>query len=164
MAKRLAREWRLKFYLNAYHYITINGTRGETHPHTWEFIVHFRIPNRSFVPFYEFENGIAAFLEPYNGQVLNETDTFRDVLPTLEGIVETFLPQFDRILTQAGGQLISVEGSESPTRAFIVRVLDEGAEPNEDVEPGAGAVETADSNRPVDDEDRVDELIHEALK
>lgn len=163
MAKRLAREWRLKFYLNAYHYITINGSRGETHPHTWEFVVHFRIPNRSFVPFYEFENGIAAFLEPFNGQVLNETDTFRDVLPTLEGIVETFLPQFDRILTEAGGQLLSVEGSESPTRTFIMRVLDEAPGADEGARLGTDGG-TTESDRPVDDEDMVDELIHEALK
>lgn len=163
MAKRLAREWRLKFYLNAYHYITINGSRGETHPHTWEFVVHFRIPSRSFVPFYEFENGIAAFLKPFNGQVLNETDTFRDVLPTLEGIVETFLPQFDRILTEAGGQLLSVEGSESPTRTFIMRVLDEAAGADEGARPGTDGG-TTESDRPVDDEDMVDELIHEALK
>ncbi len=163
MAKRLAREWRLKFYLNAYHYITINGSRGETHPHTWEFVVHFRIPSRSFVPFYEFENGIAAFLEPFNGQVLNETDTFRDVLPTLEGIVETFLPQFDRILTEAGGQLLSVEGSESPTRTFIMRVLDEAPGADEGARLGTDGG-TTESDRPVDDEDMVDELIHEALK
>lgn len=144
MAKRMVRELRLKFYLNAYHYITIKGERGETHPHTWEFVVSFRIPDASFVPFYEFERGIAAFLEPYDGKVLNETDTFRDVLPTLEGIVETFLPEFDRILSAVGGRLLSVEGSESPTRTYVLRVLDDDG--------------------PASDEDVVDELIGEALR
>ena len=42
MAVRLYREYRLKFYLNAKHYIIINGHKGETHPHTWEFTLSIR--------------------------------------------------------------------------------------------------------------------------
>lgn len=44
MAVRLYREYRLKFYLNAKHYIIINGHKGETHPHTWEFTLSIRYP------------------------------------------------------------------------------------------------------------------------
>lgn len=36
MALQLNRTYRFKFYLNANHYIIINGVEGETHPHTWE--------------------------------------------------------------------------------------------------------------------------------
>ena len=37
------REYKFKFYLNANHYIIIDGKEGEQHPHTWEFMVHIRM-------------------------------------------------------------------------------------------------------------------------
>ena len=40
MATRLYREYKFKFYLNANHYIIINGKNGQTHPHTWEFVFY----------------------------------------------------------------------------------------------------------------------------
>lgn len=163
MARRLVREWELKFYLNSYHYITIKGSKGETHPHTWELTVRFRVSDSTFVPYYEFEKDIQAFLEPFDGALLNETETFRDVLPTLEGVVETFLPEFDRIISAAGGELVSVSGSESPTRMYTVYVTDDrpaaGGGMADAADGGDGATGRAD-----DDDHLVDELINEALK
>ena len=43
MALQLNRTYRFKFYLNANHYIIINGVEGETHPHTWEFTIDIMI-------------------------------------------------------------------------------------------------------------------------
>ena len=33
------REYQFKFYLNANHFIIIDGKEGKRHPHTWEFII-----------------------------------------------------------------------------------------------------------------------------
>ena len=38
----LYRDYRIKVYLNARHYIFINGKQGQTHPHTWEFVLYMR--------------------------------------------------------------------------------------------------------------------------
>ncbi|MCH4053328.1 MAG: 6-carboxytetrahydropterin synthase [Atopobiaceae bacterium] len=167
MARRLVREWGLKFYLNSYHYITIKGNKGETHPHTWELTVRFRVSDSAFVPYYEFEKDIQAFIEPFNGALLNETDTFRDVLPTLEGVVETFLPEFDRIISDAGGELLSVSGSESPTRMYTVHVVDDDLVAGGDSGDGRDGGDDGNGGNgdgPADDEHLVDELINEALQ
>ena len=34
MSSKIFREYKFKFYLNANHYIIINGKEGETHPDT----------------------------------------------------------------------------------------------------------------------------------
>ena len=60
MALNYYREYRLKFYLNARHYIILNGQRGEVHPHTWEFALHIRFGRGSFVEFHKFENGMCS--------------------------------------------------------------------------------------------------------
>ena len=39
MTNTTFREYKFKFYLNANHFIVINGKEGEVHPHTWEFMV-----------------------------------------------------------------------------------------------------------------------------
>ena len=70
MASRLNRVYRFKFYLNANHFIIINGVEGETHPHTWEFTVDILIDNDEFVQFTEYENAINEFLDKYQNQVM----------------------------------------------------------------------------------------------
>lgn len=35
MTNTTFREYKFKFYLNANHFIVINGKEGEVHPHTW---------------------------------------------------------------------------------------------------------------------------------
>ena len=55
MATRLYREYKFKFYLNANHYIIINGKNGQTHPHTWEFVFYIMKSEGEFVLFNKFE-------------------------------------------------------------------------------------------------------------
>ena len=52
---RLFREYRLKFYLNANHFVIINNKKGETHPHTWEFTLNILVGRESFVEFFRFD-------------------------------------------------------------------------------------------------------------
>ena len=50
MALEIFNEYKFKFYLNANHYIIIDGKEGEQHPHTWEFMVHIRMNGQKFAP------------------------------------------------------------------------------------------------------------------
>ena len=70
---------------------------------------------------------INAYLEGFQDTVLNDTPTFAQKQPTLEGIVEAFAAEFDRIVCEKGGSLRSVEGSEGPTRSYIVYIDDDSA-------------------------------------
>ena len=118
--KQLFREYRFKFYLNMNHYIIINGAEGQLHPHTWEFTFLVIKEKSDFVQFNVFERLIEDYLETYQGRVLNEMDPFQTLVPTLENVTDCFSEDIRKILKEHGGELISTESSETPTRSYII--------------------------------------------
>ena len=122
MSFSLKREYRLKFYLNAQHYFVDSktGKKGETHPHTWEYCLNVAVSEQNFTPFYVFERGVEDYLAPYQNQVMNDCAPFDVILPTLESMTEQFAKDFYRIVDAQGGRLLRLEGSEGPTRSYIV--------------------------------------------
>lgn len=122
MPVRSYREYRLKFYLNASHYIVINDRRGEVHPHTWEFTLNIRFGRGSFVEFNVFEKGIEAYLQPFQNTVINEREPFDTITPTVENMVDVFAKEFYRLIHEIGGVLTQVEASETPTRSYVLNL------------------------------------------
>lgn len=126
MAIQIYREYRLKFYLNARHYIIIEGNKGEVHPHTWEFTLNIRFGRGAFTEFNTFERGINDYLAPFQNTTLNEVPPFDAVLPTLESMTDHFAEEFRKIIHDINGILVRVEASETPTRSYIVNIEDSG--------------------------------------
>ena len=124
MSLSLKHEYRLKFYLNAQHYFVnaTTGEKGDTHPHTWEFCLSIAVSQQDITPFYVFERGVNEYLAPYQNQVMNDCAPFDMILPTLESMTEQFTKDFYEIIDAQGGALMRVEGSEGPTRSYIVTV------------------------------------------
>ncbi len=120
MRNRLLCKYKFKFYLNASHYIIINGKKGEAHPHTWEFILDVVLPNSEFVQFSVYERTIEAFFATYQNQTMNDIEPFDAIIPTLENMVEYFGGAIAKRLREVDGQLEQIEGSETPTRSFII--------------------------------------------
>lgn len=118
----LQREYRLKFYLNARHYIIINGEKGEVHPHTWEFALRIKFGQEGFVVFSTFEKGIEEYLSKYQNQVMNDIDPFDSIMPTLENMADFFSKEFYDVIRKIGGQLVMVEASETPTRSYVLNL------------------------------------------
>lgn len=127
---KIFREYRLKFYLNARHYIIIGDKKGETHPHTWEFALTILIRRKEFVQFNIFEAKINEYFEQYQDKILNDIEPFDSILPTLENMVDYFTGKFHGIIKSIGGELICVEGSEGPSRSYILDLRGE----NESIE------------------------------
>jgi 6-pyruvoyltetrahydropterin/6-carboxytetrahydropterin synthase len=125
MDAKIFREYRLKFYLNARHYIIIKDNRSDTHPHTWEFALTILVRRKEFVEFKTFEQKINAFLEVYQDRILNELAPFDSILPTLENMVDYFTKKFVPLIREVGGELLCVEGSEGPSRTYIVDLRDQ---------------------------------------
>ncbi len=113
------REYRFKLYLNANHFVIFNGEKGESHPHTWEFVVEVLVNKDQFVKFIDFETAIDNFLEPYQNKLINDIAPFDTVIPTLENMLDYFAPQFYECIKKLDGLLIKVEASETPTRTCI---------------------------------------------
>ncbi len=124
MTTKLYREYKFKFYLNANHYIIINGKDGQTHPHTWEFVFYIIKSEGEFVLFNKFEKAIEEYLEKYQGRILNELPPFDTMVPTLENITDYFCVEIRGIIRTLGGELAVMESSETPTRSYIIDLRD----------------------------------------
>lgn len=114
------REYKLKFYLNAEHYVILNDKRGELHPHTWEISLHFGMPRAIFLEFTDIEKNIELYLGQYQNKVLNNTKPFDHIVPTLENMTDCFAEDCANIIEQLGGILYSIETAETPTRTYCV--------------------------------------------
>lgn len=116
----LYREYRFKFYLNANHYIIINGKAGQNHPHTWEFVVQILVDNDKFIQFDQFETSIDEYFDKYQNKVMNDIPPFDHTVPTLENIADYFIYDIREIVHNLGGTLMKMECSETPTRAYVI--------------------------------------------
>lgn len=120
MNNDIYREYRFKFYLNANHFIVIDGQEGQRHPHTWEFMVNIAIDRREFVQFNDYEKAIERYFEKYQNRVMNEVPPFDRIVPTLENMAEYFVNEIKEIVQKLGGQLMQLECSETPTRSYVI--------------------------------------------
>ncbi len=120
MRNKLLCKYKFKFYLNASHFIVINGKQGEAHPHTWEFILDVVLPNSEFVQFSVYERIIESYFATYQNRTINDVEPFDTIIPTLENMVEYFGEAIRERIREAGGQLEQIEGSETPTRSYII--------------------------------------------
>ncbi|MCR4840638.1 MAG: 6-carboxytetrahydropterin synthase [Lachnospiraceae bacterium] len=118
----MTREYRLKFYLNARHYIIIGGTKGEVHPHTWEFALRIKFGKDEFAPFSTFEKGVEDFFNTYQNQVMNDIPPFDSVTPTLENIADYFAKELYEVIDNVGGRLVRLEAAETPTRSYMLNL------------------------------------------
>lgn len=122
MNNDLYREYRFKFYLNANHFIIIDGKEGQTHPHTWEFIVSIAIDKNEFVQFDSYERAIEEYFKQYQNTVINTKKPFNLIIPTLENMAEYFVEKLQDIVKEMGGQLMQLEMSETPTRSYVLNL------------------------------------------
>ena len=120
MNNTMYREYKFKFYLNANHYIIIDGREGQCHPHTWEFMVDIVMNNEEFVQFDAYEKAIDEYFNQYQNRVINEIPPFDHIIPTLENMSDYFVHDIRRIVKNLGGELIKMESSETPTRSYII--------------------------------------------
>ncbi len=122
MGFSFSRAYIFKFYLNANHFITINGKVGETHPHTWEFACEIALDTSEFVQFDQIEHAIDQYFDQYQNATLNEFEPFDEVNPTLENISEYFIEKIAAVVEEQGGHLLKMESSETPTRSYVLTV------------------------------------------
>lgn len=119
------RQYKFKFYLNARHYIYHNGQKGELHPHSWEIVLYMVKARGGFVSFGELEHKIGDYFSKYNEKTINEIKPFDVVNPTLENVAEFFKDEISGILNSFGWILIMMEMSETPSRTYVINLLDD---------------------------------------
>lgn len=110
--------YRLTFFVNATHTVTINGTASSHHPHTFEINCYIR--SSQFIPFEEMENQVNNVLTPINNANLNELSVFKERVPTLENITRYLNAEITQALKELGCTLVQIEVAESPVGSFII--------------------------------------------
>lgn len=119
------KQYKFKFYLNASHSVVFNGIFGENHPNTWEITVITLKMKDNFLEFKILENKINDFLNPFQDSVLNYLKPFDTINPSMENICEYFKENIEKIMSEEGWLLLSIELSESPTRSYVINVLED---------------------------------------
>ena len=139
----MRRIYQFKFYLNASHYVIFDGRRGETHPHTWEFTTKIQLLKDELVPFKVYEDAINEVFAPYQNKELNGLDPFDSIIPSLESLVEVFGERVKAVVSKLDGVLVEFEGSETPTRSYLLTYEEQLGHVSG--EAGSGEVATAGS-------------------
>ncbi len=118
------RQYTFTFYLNTSHAIYIGGKRGQIHPHTWEITLHLLYMQESFIAFHKLEERIEQYMSKYQDVCLNDVEPFTRVNPTLENCCEYFKDELKDILNEEGWLLLMIGIKETPTRAYVINLLD----------------------------------------
>lgn len=121
-------QYKYKFYINASHYIMINGTKGDIHSHCFELVIELLslvqleggIEKSDMLSFTDVEKVIDEALLKYQNVLLNDVWPFQQLSPTVENLCLEFKSVVENALQGEPWKILSVELSETPTRSFIV--------------------------------------------
>ncbi len=119
MAATACRLYRLKVYLNA----TCRMPGGEPpDPITVEFSLLLQAPCGRYLPLSVLEDAANQVLAPYQRTLLNEQPLFQDCVPSLETIADRLVDDFAQQTRNAGGVLLELTCSITPTKSYILRM------------------------------------------
>ena len=117
------RTYKIKSYVNASHAVRWATGSGKKHTHTWEIVCELHTVD-AMVAFYDIEKNLHQALDELSGKFLNDLPEFKTVNPTVENVTEYLFKKIDKTLRDNGAQLMRIEVSDSPTRAYCISVTD----------------------------------------
>ena len=117
------RTYKIKSYVNASHAMRWATGSGKKHTHTWEIVCELHTVD-AMVAFYDIEKNLHQALDELSGKFLNDLPEFKTVNPTVENVTEYLFTKIDKTLRDNGAQLLRIEVSDSPTRAYCISVTE----------------------------------------
>lgn len=117
------RTYKIKSYVNASHAVRWATGSGKKHTHTWEIVCELHTVD-AMVAFYDIEKNLHQALDELSGKFLNNLPEFKTVNPTVENVTEYLFTKIDKTLRDNGAQLLRIEVSDSPTRAYCISVTE----------------------------------------
>lgn len=117
------RTYKIKSYVNASHAVRWTTGSGKKHTHTWEIVCELHTVD-AMVAFYDIEKNLHQALDELSGKFLNDLPEFKTVNPTVENVTEYLFTKIDKTLRDNGAQLLRIEVSDSPTRAYCISVTE----------------------------------------
>lgn len=117
------RTYKIKSYVNASHAVRWATGSGKKHTHTWEIVCELHTVD-AMVAFYDIEKNLHQALDELSGKFLNDLPEFKTVNPTVGNVTEYLFTKIDKTLRDNGAQLLRIEVSDSPTRAYCISVTE----------------------------------------
>ena len=117
------RTYKIKSYVNASHAVRWATGSGKKHTHTWEIVCELHTVD-AMVAFYDIEKNLHQALDELSGKFLNDLPEFKTVNQTVENVTEYLFTKIDKTLRDNGAQLLRIEVSDSPTRAYCISVTE----------------------------------------
>lgn len=117
------RTYKIKSYVNASYAVRWATGSGKKHTHTWEIVCELHTVD-AMVAFYDIEKNLHQALDELSGKFLNDLPEFKTVNPTVENVTEYLFTKIDKTLRDNGAQLLRIEVSDSPTRAYCISVTE----------------------------------------
>ena len=117
------RTYKIKSYVNASHAVRWATGSGKKHTHTWEIVCELHTVD-AMVAFYDIEKNLHQALDELSGKFLNDLPEFKTVNPTVENVTEYLFTKIDKTLRDNGAQLLRIEVSDLPTRAYCISVTE----------------------------------------
>lgn len=117
------RTYKIKSYVNASHAVRWATGSGKKHTHTWKIVCELHTVD-AMVAFYDIEKNLHQALDELLGKFLNDLPEFKTVNPTVENVTEYLFTKIDKTLRDNGAQLLRIEVSDSPTRAYCISVTE----------------------------------------
>ena len=117
------RTYKIKSYVNASHAVRWATGSGKKHTHTWEIVCELHTVD-AMVAFYDIEKNLHQALDELSGKFLKDLPEFKTVNPTVENVTEYLFTKIDKTLRDNGAQLLRIEVSDSPTRAYCISVTE----------------------------------------
>ena len=117
------RTYKIKSYVNASHAVRWATGSGKKHTHTWEIVCELHTVD-AMVAFSDIEKNLHQALDELSGKFLNDLPEFKTVNPTVENVTEYLFTKIDKTLRDNGAQLLRIEVSDSPTRAYCISVTE----------------------------------------
>ena len=114
-------KYRLHFYLNARHYVSINGNKSTVHPHTWEITLLILHDGAEELNFAHIEDVIGGYLNEYQGTCLNDSPRFSGKNCTMEQIGRIFFTDLTENLRKQHVPLEELTISENPMRQYVIQ-------------------------------------------
>lgn len=111
--------YKLTYYLNAQH--SMDNRLESIHGHTFTITLYIDdISRKGFIDFVEVNGIINSYLGGFSGKYLNDTDTFRNVSPTIENMGSEFYEHLKTVLIKGKYDLIQIDICENPLRVYSI--------------------------------------------
>ncbi|MEO2508065.1 6-carboxytetrahydropterin synthase [Clostridium paraputrificum] len=110
----------LKYFLNAKHYVFIEGKKSIIHPHNWQLELDVKVESDEMISFRVIDKKIDEILNKFDDKVLNDEEEFQGIETTTENICRVLWEIINNSLNGTGYLLTSLKISENPSRTFVL--------------------------------------------